>query len=68
MNWQKTVSKKRRGALKRLAPFEHGMCEIAGNEYYTSEALYGIDPAAYSEEALKLGVLRSPANGTGGEI
>jgi len=32
----------------------HDICEICGELYYSSEALYAIDPVAYSEEGLRL--------------
>lgn len=40
--------------INKLIDGEHGMCEIAGDIYYTSEALYSIDPVAYSEEGIRL--------------
>jgi hypothetical protein len=43
----------------------YGMCEIAGESYYTSEALYAIDPVAYSEEAADL-MMRPQQLGTQG--
>ena len=38
----------------KLIDGAHGLCEICGDIYYTSEALYAIDPAAYIEEGLRL--------------
>lgn len=38
----------------KLIDGEYGICEVAGETYYTSEALYGIDPVAYSEEGARL--------------
>ncbi|MBC8445918.1 MAG: hypothetical protein H8D74_01830 [Chloroflexi bacterium] len=38
----------------KLIDDTHGLCEICGELYYTSEVLYEIDPVAYSEEGLRL--------------
>ena len=38
----------------RLIDDAHGLCEICGDIYYTSEALYALDSAAYIEEGLRL--------------
>jgi len=38
----------------RLIDNAHGLYEICGELYYTSKALYAIDPVAYSEEGLRL--------------
>jgi len=38
----------------KLIDETHGLCEICGEIFYTSEALYSIDPAAYIEEGLTL--------------
>jgi len=35
--------------LDRLIDAEHGVVDIAGRPYYTSETLFAIDPAAYRE-------------------
>jgi hypothetical protein len=43
----------------KLIDSTHGLCEICGELYYTSEALYAIDPVAYSEEGLRLQSLES---------
>lgn len=34
---------------ERIIDSQHGMVSIAGRQYYTSEALYGVDPDAYSD-------------------
>jgi len=46
----------------KLIDGEHGLCEVAGDTYYTSDALYGIDPVAYSEEAARLKAKQSSQN------
>ena len=38
----------------KLIDNAHGLYEICGELYYASEALYAIDPVAYSEEGLRL--------------
>lgn len=45
----------------------HGLCEIAGQLYYTSEALHAIDAVAYSEEAVKLKAQRTQPPQAAGE-
>ena len=44
----------RTAGFDKLIDEAHGLCEICGEIYYTSEALYSIDPAAYIEEGLRL--------------
>jgi len=43
-NWRE-----RDAELDRLIDAEHGVVDIAGRPYYTSETLFAIDPAAYRE-------------------
>lgn len=50
----------------KLIDGEYGLCEVAGDSYYTSEILYAIDPVAYSEEGARLKVKRSQPRGTEG--
>ena len=45
---------KRTNEYDKLIDAEFGICEIAGEKHYTSEALYSIDPVAYSEMGLEL--------------
>jgi len=45
--------------LDKMIDAEHGLCEIAGESYYTSEALHAIDAVAYSEEGARLRAMRS---------
>lgn len=45
---------KREGTADRLIDSEYGTVEVAGKVYYTSEAIHGIDPIAYSELAKEL--------------
>lgn len=54
----------RTSEFDKLIDSEYGLCEIARNEYYTSEALYSVDPVAYSEEGLKLQLRKPAASGT----
>ena len=51
----------------KLIDAKYGLCDIAGEDYYTSEALYAIDPVAYSEQGLGLRALRSPTDTERGE-
>ncbi len=48
----------------KLIDAEHGMCEIAGEKFYTSEVLYSFDPTAYTEEGVKLKLEKTQPNGT----
>ncbi len=38
-------------AIDRILDDEHGLVEVAGTPYYTSELLFGVDPVAYREAA-----------------
>lgn len=38
-------------AIDRLLDDKHGLVEVAGNLYYTSEVLFAMDPAGYREAA-----------------
>lgn len=49
----------------RLIDEAHGLCEIAGELYYTSEVLHAVDPVAYSEEGSRLKSLRIQPDATG---
>lgn len=49
----------------KLLDDAHGLCEIAGELYYTSEVLHAVDPVAYSEEGSRLKSLKTQPNETG---
>lgn len=57
---------KRSEKYDKLIDAKYGMCEIAGEPHYTSEALYSIDPVVYSETGSELDTKRHNSEGATG--